>query len=57
MPDEIDKYLDMIASMSIDCRMGGITIETYLYNLKTALELMNKLIHSPEPSTQGGQEE
>jgi len=40
--EEIDKYVDMIMSMSLDYKMGGISMETYLSNLKLCIESMGK---------------
>jgi len=35
---EYEKYLDLIASMTIGARMGGITKETYIGNLEAILK-------------------
>lgn len=42
MNEQFRKYLDMIASMTVDCIMGGITADTYMLNLETAIPLMKK---------------
>jgi len=39
---EFEKYVDMIMSMSLDYKMGGLRREVYLNNLKLALERMDK---------------
>ncbi len=37
-----NKYLDCLASMCVDCRMGGITREAFLSNLELlTLKLIN----------------
>ena len=37
---EFDKYVDLIASMSIDYKMRGITKETYISNLKIMSDIL-----------------
>ena len=46
MSEEMKKYLDMIASMAIDCRMGGITEETFVSNLEACIPLLKKIMES-----------
>ena len=39
---ELMELVDMVASMSVDCKMGGITIGTYIANLKITANIMDK---------------
>ena len=38
--DKVKKYVELIACMSIDYLGGGITIETYIQNLKLLIEAL-----------------
>lgn len=42
MSEEMKKYLDMIAAMAVDCRMGGITEETFVSDLEACIPLLKK---------------
>jgi hypothetical protein len=49
MNAEFKKYLDLIASMTVDCLMGGITPECYMNNLETAVRLIKERNVLPSP--------
>jgi hypothetical protein len=34
MNEELEKYVDLLMSMSVDFKMGNLSKETYLNNLK-----------------------
>ena len=36
--DDFEKYIELILNMSLDCKMGGITRDTYLANLKMIIK-------------------
>lgn len=38
MNKELEKYVDLIMSMSLEVKMDGISEETYLYNLEIMLQ-------------------
>lgn len=38
MNKELEKYVDLIMSMSLEVKMDGISEETYLYNLEIVLQ-------------------
>jgi len=40
MNKELEKYVDLIMSMSLDVKMGKLTEETYLNNLKMLVEVL-----------------
>lgn len=48
MSKEMKAYLDMIAAMAIDCRLGGITEETFIANLEPIIPILKKIIEAKE---------
>ena len=48
MNEEFIKYMDLIATMCVDCIGGGITQQTYLSNLKLMIPKMSELLADPE---------
>jgi len=45
MNEELEKYVDLLMSMSLDLKMGNISKETYLTNLKMLVECIdNKFV-------------
>jgi hypothetical protein len=45
MNEELEKYVDLLMSMSVDFKMGKISKDTYLTNLKLLVKCMgNKFV-------------
>lgn len=42
---EYDKYMDLIMSMTLDVKRGGISTECYLNNLKLMIERIEREIY------------
>lgn len=38
---EREKYIELIASMSVDCLAGGITWKTYIANMNLIMSTIN----------------
>jgi len=52
MSEELKKYVNLFASMCVDCLMGGITIGTFIANAEIMIEKMRK-IHAADERSEG----
>ena len=45
--EELDKYLMLIMSMTLDVQRGGISCETYFSNLELMIERIREELNTP----------